>query len=132
MCSAMESLGFRYLNVADFPTDWARSVAAAEAVATRDQRALKPCGAGEYQLGRLQLRFKGGWRLPQFDPSSNTPADRCRILWERETAMSCRTATLSPRKREEARAPQRLHMDAVKAFPVAALLPRWTCDSCGR
>ena len=132
VCSAMESLGFRYLNVADFPTDWARSVAAAEAAVDEGlERARSRAALESINSERLQLRFKGGLEaLPPAVRSvvktlQQTVAESCGSEYASYVLQDC-YALFTPREEEgeEARAPQRWHMDAVKAFPVAALLLR--------
>lgn len=124
--SSMAADGYEYLSRSRLPAEWPRLVAeAAEAVsAGLAGKALEAVNSE-----RLQLRFSRS-DLP-------APLRRCVEALQAQVAASCGAeygkyslqdcyALLTPKEEVglEARAPQRWHLDAIRRFPVAALLLR--------
>eukprot|EP00900_Chrysochromulina_parva_P006307 jgi/Chrpa1/15678/Chrysochromulina_OHIO_Genome00021930-RA len=127
----MQTDGFEYVHPSSLPESWGSLVSEAEAAvnAGLDRARLKD-GLESINSQRLQLRFPRSDALP-------APLRRVvDVLHERIVASCGRDlatyvlqdcyALLTPadEEGEVARAPQRWHLDAVKQFPVAALLLR--------
>ena len=127
----MQTDGFEYVHPSSLPESWPSLVSEAEAAvnAGLDRARLKD-GLESINSQRLQLRFPRSDALP-------APLRRVVDVLHERIVASCGHdlatyvlqdcyALLTPadEKDEVARAPQRWHLDAVKQFPVAALLLR--------
>ena len=125
----MATRGYEYFESHQLPSDWAQLVADAEKTVSAGLDAKK--GALEaINSERLQLRFPRSDALP-------LPLRRCVDTLKQQLVETCGDefaeyqlqdcyALLTPKEElgGEARAPQRWHLDAIKRFPVAALLLR--------
>jgi len=129
--AAMDTDGYAYIPRAEWPAGWEATVAAAatcfdEAVLGEKQKLLESINSE-----RLQLKFSR--QMSALPP----PIRACVEVLDRRMRALCGDdaeqyalhdcyALLTPadEQREEARAPQKWHLDAVSRFPVAALVLR--------
>lgn len=128
--TSLQVEGYEYLRSSSLPADWPRLVAeAAAAVDAGLDKARSSSALEAINSERLQLRFPR-LALPEplrrcVDALQARMVASCGAEYAGHTLQDC-YALLTPTEEigGDSRAPQRWHLDAIKRFPVAALLLR--------
>ena len=129
MPTTMQEDGYVYLEPSDMPSDWPSLVdAAAEAVDASLERDRHKTVIERINSERMQRRFPRD-ALPaavrRVVELLHAKLAVCDVDMESFSLQDCYALyTPSDEVNEEARAPQRWHLDAIKRFPVGALLLR--------
>lgn len=128
----MQTEGYEYVDATRTPPNWRIMVRAAErAVDEGLEKARRTALLEAINSDRLQLKFRrSADSLPApirkcVDALKGYLVASCGAEFEHYQLQDC-YALLTPAEEvsDEARAPQRWHLDAIKAFPVAALILR--------